>query len=334
MSTPRVFVSIRPSLHERLFTSAADDSLHSIGHVMLQKPDRNLTSAELAARLPGFDAVVAGWGTPVFTDDVLRAGDRLRLIAHTAGSIKRMLPPAVFERGVAVTHAASAVAPAVAEMALTLVLMMLRGVHHHNRLLKEGDWRATQSLPMGQEVSRQRIGVVGAGYIGRCFIELLTALGADVLVYDPYLSKNRSLELGARQVDLADLLSQCAIISLHAPATAETRHMIGARELSLLQDGAILINTARGSIVDQDALLSELQTGRISAALDVYDEEPLPAENPFRELDNVLMTPHISGACVQARRRQSWAVVSELQRFFSGQGLQYEVTREMLDIMA
>jgi phosphoglycerate dehydrogenase-like enzyme len=301
---------------------------------MFHSEERDLTSDELAARISGFDVVVTGWGTPPFTDEVLAAADRLRLIAHSAGSIKRMLPPAVFERGIAVTHAASAIAPAVAEMSLLLTLLMLRQAHRHHQALKAGDWASARALPLGQELAGQSVGVVGAGYTGRCFIKLLRALDAEVWVYDPYLGHERAAELGVRKVGLDELLSNCPIVSLQAPATPETYHMIGARELSLLQDGAILINTARAWLVDQDALLAELRTGRIHAALDVFDQEPLPPDHPLRELDNVFLTPHIAGATVQARHRQGRVVVDEIRRFLNNEPLQYQITREMLDIMA
>jgi len=326
-----------------LFTPQTDRALRELGRVVFydfhdfhdfHDKERNLTSGELAQRIPGFDVVVTGWGSPRFTDEVLAAADRLRLVAHTAGSIKHMLPRLVFERGITVTHAASAIAPAVAEMSLLLTLLMLRQAHCYNQALKVGNWEDARSLPMGQEIAGQRVGVVGAGYTGRCFIKLLHAVGAEVWVYDPYLSEARAAELGAHQVGLDELLSQCPVVSMQAPATDETYHMIGARELGLLQDDAIFVNTARSWVVDQDALLAELRKGRIRAALDVFDQEPLPLDNSFRELDNVFMMPHIAGASLQARHRQGRFIVEEIRRFLSGQPLWYQVTAEMLDTMA
>jgi phosphoglycerate dehydrogenase-like enzyme len=329
-----MFVALRPSLYRQLFTAESDRMLREIGRVVFQDEERNLTSAELAQRVSGFDAVVTGWGTPALTDEVLWAADRLRLITHTAGSIKQLLPPAVFERGIAVTHAAGAIAPAVAELSLMLTLLMLRQAHIHDRILRAGDWRAARELTIGQELAGQRIGVVGAGYTGRCFIKHLRALDAEVWVYDPYLADERAVALGMRKVDLHTLLSSCRVVSLQAPPTRETYHMIGAGELRALQDGAILINTARATLVDQAALLSELRTGRISAALDVFDQEPLPEDNPFRALPNVFMTPHIAGASLQARHRQGQAIVEELARFAAGRPLQWLVTADMLETMA
>lgn len=330
-----IYVSLRPSLYQGLFPPDADQALRGLGQVVFHDEERNLTSDELAQRISGFDIVITGWGTPPFTDDVLAAADRLRLIAHTAGSVKRMLPREVFERGIAVTHAAAAIAPAVAEMSLLLTLLMLRRAHKLDQMLKAGrPWNEVKEAGMGQELAGQRVGVVGAGYTGRCFIRLLRALDAEVWVYDPYLSPDRAAELGVHKASLDELLSSCPIVSLQAPATQETYHMIGARELSLLQDGAIFINTARAWLVDQDALLAELRSGRIHAALDVFDPEPLPPDSPFRQLDNVFITPHIAAATIQARHRQGRTIVEEVQRFLNGDPLRYQITLEALDIMA
>jgi phosphoglycerate dehydrogenase-like enzyme len=331
---PKILVAFRPSLYKELFAPEAEQALLELGEVTFHDQEANLSSADLASRVPGFDAVLTSWGSPRFTDEVLDAADQLKIVAHTAGSIIRMLPPPVFEKGIAVTHAASAIAGAVADLSLAFTMLLLRRVHLHNLLLKAGDWGRARDLDMGQEVSGVRVGVVGAGYTGRCFIKLLRALDAEVWVYDPYLGDERAAELGVTKAGLDDLFSECAVVSVQAPSTAETRHMIGARQLGLLRDGACFVNTARSWVIDYDALLAELQTGRIQAALDVYDQEPLPAENPFRELDNVIMTPHIAGASVQARLRQGRWTVEELQRFFAGEPLLYGVTIDMLETMA
>jgi phosphoglycerate dehydrogenase-like enzyme len=164
---------------------------------------------------------------------------------------------------------------------------------------------------------------------------MVRGLGVETYVFDPYAGDELLVELDAERADsLEQLLSQCTAVALHAPATAETRHMIGQRQLSLMPDGAVLINTARASLIDSEALLAELRTGRISAALDVFDQEPLPADSSFRRLDNVLLTPHIASHTPQTHHRQGEVTVEEIRRFALGQPLRYAVTREMLATMA
>ena len=331
---PTILVTLRSELYAELFTPDADARLRKLAALTFNTDERNWSSDKLASQISGYDAVITGWGTPKFTDAVLNASPELKLIAHSAGSIKAMLPPAVFERGIAVTHAASAIAPAVAELTLMLIMLSLRPVHKLDQTLKSGTWAQAKNMLMGQEIAGQRIGVVGAGYTGHCVIQLLRAVGAEVWAYDPYLTDVRAAELDVRKADLNTLLSECLIVTLQAPPTEETYHMIGAPQLALLQDGAVFINTARAHLVDQAALLAELQTGRFVAALDVFDPEPLPDDSPFRALENVVLTPHIAGASRQARVRQGTIIVDEIERFFGGETLRYRVTREILDIMA
>ena len=332
---PSALVLVRPSLFQVLFTSKADAELRSLANVTYNDAEQDWTSRELACQIDDYEVVVTGWGSPRFTDEVLDAAKSLELVAHSAGSIKRMLPAPVFGRGVRVTHAAAAIAPAVAEMSLLLLMMLLRRPHLMDRRLREGLPRNhARNETMGQELAGTRVGVVGAGYTGRCFIGLLRCMGADVWVFDPYLRDEEAGAMGVTKAGLHDLLAECPAVSLQASATAETHHMIGSQELGLLQDGAILVNTARSWLIDEVALLSELESGRIQAALDVFDQEPLPPDHPFRRLENVLLTPHVAGATTQARRRQGQTVVDEIRRFLGSEPLQYEVTREMLETMA
>jgi phosphoglycerate dehydrogenase-like enzyme len=332
---PRILVLTPPALYQRLFTPATDAALRALGDVNFHTRATDLTAAELAAVIGDYDAVMTGWGSPTFTEPVLTAAVRLQLIAHSAGSIKKLLPPPVFERDIAVTHAAAAMGRSVAEMSLTLILMLLRRVPDFDRSLKAGEpWSQTRQVGWGQDLRGLPVGVVGAGHVGREVIALLQAVGADVAVYDPYLSAETAQTLGVRPARLDDLLRTCPVVTLHAPPTDETRHMIGARELCLLADDAIFINTARSWLVDEAALLAELQSGRIRAALDVFDQEPLPPDHPFRSLDNVVLLPHIAAKTIQADQRISQIIVDEIGRFFNGEPLLYRVTGDRLATMA
>lgn len=331
---PTVLVLPPPELYRELFTPEADAALQGLADVIFNERDGSWSSSDLAAGVSEFDAVITGWGSPTFTDEVLDAADRLRLVAHSAGSVKHLLPSRVFERGIAVTSSAVALAPAVAEFALLLVFLGLRPVHRYERSMRKGDWDGPKVYGPGQEFVGQRIGVIGASYVGRHFIGLARGLGAEVWVYDPYLSPEEAATLGVRQTDLHHLMAHCPVVSIHAPTTPQTHHMIGGDELRLMPDNALLVNTARSWVVDQDALLAELKTGRIRAALDVFDQEPLPSDSPLRQLDNVVVTPHIAGATVQARFRQGDVVVAELRRFFAGESLHHEITLERLPILA
>ncbi|MGW2112427.1 NAD(P)-dependent oxidoreductase, partial [Streptomyces sp. NPDC001948] len=175
-----------------------------------------------------------------------------------------------------------------------------------------------------------RIGVIGASRTGRAYIALARAMGARVSVTDPYLSAADAEELGVERVPLEALLAHSRIVAVHAPVTEETHRMIGAGQLALMPDGAGLVNTARSWLVDEDALLAELATGRLDAAIDVFDDEPLPAGHPFRALPNVLLTPHQAAGSVECRQRLGTSAVDEVLRLLAGRPPVHAVTADAL----
>lgn len=334
-NSPTMLVAIRPALYHELISPEMDAQLRQLGTLIFQESEDNLTSTELAQIIAGCDAVITGWGTPSFTDAVLANADQLKLIVHSAGSIKNLLPPPVFEKGIRVSHVAAAMAPAVAELTLLLIMLSLRQIHRIDNAMKHHTpWDVAKKMGMSHEIREKRIGIVGAGYTGKYVIQTLKPFETDLWVYDPYLSEEEAVALGVKKVNLEKLLRECPIVTLQAPSTDATYRMIGAEQFSWLQDGAIFINTARSHLVDESALLAELKSGRISAALDVFEQEPLPENSPFRTLDNVIITPHIAATTYQTRQRQGQIATDEILRFFTDGTLRYEVTRDMLETMA
>lgn len=184
------------------------------------------------------------------------------------------------------------------------------------------------------EIAGTRVGILGCGYVGQRAVRLFKAVGADVWVYDPYLPQTRVAALGVTQADLDTILHTSQVISVHLPSTNETRQLLSAERLALIQDGAIFINTARSWVLDEPALIAELATGRLWAALDVFEQEPLPVDHPLRQMANVVLSPHIAGRTVESYRNLLATVVQEISRYQAGQPLLYQVTREMLTTMA
>jgi phosphoglycerate dehydrogenase-like enzyme len=280
------------------------------------------------------DVAVTGWRSARLTAELLAAAPRLRLIAHTAGSVKGLIDPSAWDRGIAVTHAAAMIADAVAEMCLQLALLCLRRTHELDRGMRAGKtWDELRAWP-GELLGGKKVGLVGAGYVARKHLRLLQPFNCDVLVYDPYLSDEAARELGVRKVDLDTLFRECKVVSNHAPITPETRELIGESQLALLGQGSVFVNTARAYTVDYAALLRELRTGRFYAALDVFEKEPLAAGSPFFDLPNVILTPHAAGHSLDSHVAQGQAMVDEIERFLGGQPLKYRVTREQLAVMA
>jgi len=285
--------------------------------------------------IAGVDGCITGWGSCRLTKDILDAAPHLKIIVHAAGSVKPIVSDAVWEKGIKVTSAAVSIAIGVAEHTLGLMLSAMKKNYWLNESIHQGGWKDETELAKVKEIYDITIGVVGAGHVGRYFIKLLQNFEVKILLYDPFISKKEAEKLGATKAGkLEDLISQVDILSLHAPNLSETRHIINKANLKLLKDGAILINTARGALIDERALYNELKSGRITACLDVTDPDPPTADNPLRKLPNVIFTPHIAGAVANNIFRQGKLAVTELERFFSGKPLLYPVNREDLSRIA
>ena len=335
MSRIHVLVTIPQPLRDTVLDHETLAELTTFADVTYNEEGRNWNEAELVERLPGVDAILASWGLARLTPDLLAQADRLGLVAYAAGSVRPFVTDAVYERGIRVTHAAARIADSVADVTLLLAMMGLRKPQDFDRRLKAVEaWPEKRDIDT-YEIRGKRVGLLGLGYVGRRSAALFQAVGAEVWAYDPYLAQAEAAALGVRLVSKEELLRECRVISVHLPSTDETRHMLGARELALIPDGAVFINTARASVVDQEALLRELQTGRFWAALDVFDPEPLPVDSPLRQLDNVLLTPHIAGLTRDSYFGMGREMVAEIRRqFVDGAPLRYEITRERLAQMA
>lgn len=278
----------------------------------------------LEGRLADLEILITGWGCPAVDVPLLDAMPKLRAVLHAAGSVKGHLCPEVWERGVAVSSAASANAVPVAEYTLGAILLAGKGAFGlRERYRRERGFELGFIHPDVGNYGRT-VGIIGASRIGRQVIDLLRPLDFNVQVYDPYAED-------VDVVDLATLLSTSDIVSVHAPSTPETYRMIGREQLALMPDGATLINTARGQLVDTEALTAELLSGRLAAILDVTDPEPLPPGSPLFSLPNAFLTPHVAGSHGNELTRLGACVADELQRFLAGDPLRFPVTLADLD---
>lgn len=336
MARSNILVLPRKSLYQKLFDPAADTLLKSLGQVRFNDSEAEWNSEELAARVPDTDVLITGWGSARITDGVLGKANKLKLVAHSAGSVKFLLDEKLFDRGIRVCTSAAAMVSPVSEMTAMMCLLMLRPLHKIDAAMRAGgSWAELKVTGVYDELSSQTVGVVGAGQIGKRVIHLLRAWDIPVKVFDPFYTEAQAEAAGAmRCSSLDELLPQCRLVTLHAPILPETKHMIGAKQLALMPTGSILINTARAWLVDMPALAAELRAGRLQAATDVFDTEPLPVDDPWRSMPNSFITPHIASYTKQAFLRQGRFAVEETARFTKGENLKWEVTAPMLKTMA
>lgn len=271
------------------------------------------------------ELLITGWGTPRIGAVELAAMPKLRYVVHAAGTVKTFLAAEVFNRGIQVSSAAVANAIPVAEYTLASIIMGLKRAPRFQAQLSTGDsFRDLRGMPPIGSFG-VTVGIVGASQVGRKVMELLQNFDLRTVVYDPYLSPQDAEFFGVERLELDQLCRESQVVSLHAPATDETARMIGAPQLAAMRDGTVLINTARGSLLDTEALVPEVSSGRLDAFLDVTEPEPLPKDSELYRLTNVFITPHIAGAMGNEVRRLGQQAISELQRLARGEKFQYSV---------
>ena len=202
---------------------------------------------------------------------------------------------------------------AVAELAIAFVMALARNLVSNDGYVRSGAWQRERKAPLGMDIAGKRLGLIGMGGIGRCTARAATALGMDVVYYKPTRDLAAEASGIARYAGRDEVLATADFVSLHLPLTAETRGTIGAAELARMKRGAFLVNTARGAILDEAALVDALSSGHLAgAALDVMTEEPLPPAHPFCTLPNVILQPHAAGATRETRRRMEEAATRNL----------------------
>jgi len=332
----KVLVTVPKPLLEEISKPEDRARLERFAEVVYNDKDRNLTQEELREMIRGVDACITGWGSPRFTKEVLDNADKLKIIGHAAGSVKPYVTEEVFKRGVVVVNAADAIAISVAEFTLAMILNCLRRIPDFIHAMKNKNWDfRKQHKFFTYDLRGKCIGVVGFGRIARYLVDLLKPFEVEILVYDPHVPADTIHSFGCKAVDLDTLLKESDVVTIHAALTEETHHMIGERELRLMKRTAYLINTARGAVIDEKALLKALKEGWIAgAALDVFEKEPLPKESELYELENVYLTPHIAGPSDERRHSLFGVIVEEFERFFTGRSLRYKVEPETLKFRA
>ncbi|MBB6569474.1 hydroxyacid dehydrogenase [Kribbella sandramycini] len=320
-----VMLALNDASRARVLVPAVRARLDAVATVLPVSPRGGfLDDPAVAAALPEVDVLLTGWGCPKITPEVLDAAPKLQAILHAAGSVKSIVDPSAFDRGIQVSSAAFANALPVAEF--TVAAIVLSGKRAF-RLAAQYRIERSKADPHGMPGSYgTTVGLLGASRIARLVADRLRTYDLKVLISDPYLNADEAAGLGAELVSNDELFRRSDILSVHAPLLPETVGLVDAHLLGLLKDGSVVINTARGKIIDAAALERECVSGRLDAVLDVTDPEPLPADSPLLDLPNVFITPHVAGAVGNEIARLGELAVSELEHLAAGRPLQHAIS--------
>lgn len=312
---------------DKYFPSDLTDRIKPFGTVEFCPVEHEITEDELCLLAPDATVLLTHWGAPQITEKYLTANPALKLIAHCAGTVAHIASEATFRAGIPCISANSVMSDYVAEAVLGLIISSMRSFKENDLLLQNGIW--TKNNPSSSLID-STVGLAGLGNVGKSLLRLLAPFGTEVLVYDPYISDSTLSAFPFAKRAAFEKVLGADVVSVHASQTNETYHMIDRKAFSLMKEGAVFINTARGSLVDTEAAAEMIKEKQLRAAFDVYEQEEGPQEN-LAHIDSVILQPHI--AALPAGAKMTEKVINDIIRFLSGKdtllNVSYEQFRHM-----
>lgn len=313
------------AVFQTFFGEDEKKALAQIGTVRWNTLGRQFTQAELGEALRDVAICITGWGTVPLTQEVLQHANALKLVAHTGGSVKPYVTDAVYEKGIRVVSGNEVFAESVAESVVAYALASLRQIPFHSQNLAAGIWPDSFE---NRGLLRRSVGIIGYGMIARYAVQMLAAFHCPIQVFSRHIQQAELDRYGIKQATLSEIFTSCDVISLHSGMTRENHHLISEPLLRSMKPGALLINTARGAIIDEAALCRVLaDRPDITAALDVYETEPLPAGHALQACPNTLLMPHMGGPTIDQRLTVTRSVTQDICRFLAGQPMSCEISQ-------
>ena len=318
---------------EKIFSEKYYERMRKLGELKIYDADSYDDKDYVRNFVAGSTIIVTTWGSPVIDKEILDACPDLKAVIHAAGSIKPVISDEFIARRIRITNSAVAIGEGVAETALGFAISACKGFYQLNRDTSSGIWREN-AFDTVIDFYDINVGVISGGYVGRHMVKLLKNFHVNIYMYDPILTAEQISAIGAEKVSLEELLAKCDVVSVHAPSIPETDNMLHKGNLCLMKDKAVLINTARGSVINEQDLIDELKTGRLFACIDVTNPEPPVEDNELRRLDNVILTPHIAGTVSNGLKRIALHACEELERLVGGERMRTEVNLDELARLA
>lgn len=340
MSRPKVLYVPTEAHTQLVFRDEVFQRMLDLFEVDVNDAGRELEPEEVAQRVTGCEALVTGWGSRGLAEAGLANAPNLRIVAHSAGSPRflashEMIDRYFIPRRITIFSANGAIALNVAEATVGMLIMTARQWIEHNRYYHEtGGWGSPDLPRNGQYLRGCKLGIVSASAVGREVVRLLRGWDIHFLCYDPFLTEEAANDLGVERVGLNELFERADHVTIHAPKLPTTDKVIGRDQLRRLRDGAALVNTARGSVIDEEALIEEAQTGRIFVALDVTEPEPPAPDHPFQYLPNAFLSPHTAGAGHCGYLKIGETTLKALEDCFAGRPVEGAVDLSRWEITA
>lgn len=328
----KFFISMpRGEVTDTFFTSKVMEKLREQGEVICNTTDHNLDADEIVQMAYSADVIICGWGTVKFTKDLVKRLPNLKIIAYTAGSMAPVVEKETFETGVVALTGNYIFAQSVAEGCLTYTLCALREIEKYMNIVRNGGWRSESFYNRG--LIGKKVGLIGFGEIAKQFVKLLKPFEVEILVNSSHVSLEETKAYGVSVATKEEIFSECDIVSLHMSLTEKTVGVIDRKLLEMLKPDAVFVNTARGRIVDCEALEELLSEGRFSAALDVFHQEPLDEDSVLRKLKNVVLLPHMGGPTIDMRENIALSFIKDFKAYKENRPMKNVFKPESLQYM-
>ena len=333
---PRILIPIRKVFKNRFLAPAVMERLHGIGEIEVVEDPAELPRDEYVDLYRDRDIILTTWNTPMIDRDVLEAASEVRLISHCGGEVRPFITPELFNLRPDITlcNVSRVMSQPVAEYVLCVVLAQMRSLFKFREWVKEdGNWWQYEES-WNTSLLHKKVGIIGLGQIARELIKLLEPFDVELVIFSDYMSDEEAAAQGFKQVSMEEIFSTCDVISLHAASTPANRHKINRDLLKLIKPGAVFVNSARGMLVDEEALIDELRTGRFKAAIDITFPEPPAEDSPFRDLPNLILTPHIAGPTPDQQIWMMEEAVDNIEAFLGGGQIRGLIDKARFSYMA
>lgn len=324
-------------IFDTFFTPENIDLAKSLGDIIWNETNKRLNIEEVKDKIADCDVYVTTWGVPPLDEEILKYAPDIKLLCHLCGTVVPVMSDEMWKKGIRVISGNDYFAESVAEGTIAYMLTSLREIPQYSYNLKvKKQWKDTGNPKPTQGLLGQTVGIVSYGAIAKHLVRMLQVFRVKIKVYDIVpIPEEDKVKYGIEQVSLEEVFATSDIVTVHTPYNDSTYHLIDKKYLSLIKEGGLFINTSRGAVIDQSALVEELNTGRFSAVLDVYEKEPPEQDDPIYNCPNLIMIPHMGGPTTNLRSVITHDLLLEAKNFIDNGGdLPHEITREKAEQMS
>lgn len=317
---------------DTFITKKVKEQLRELGDVRENPFSVDLTVDELIHEAQQAEVLISGWGTAFLQSEHIEKMPNLKIIAHTGASVATLVDSGVCDCGVRVLSGNGVFAKSVAEGCLCYTLAALRELEKYVGLVRRGGWREENFTNRG--LIGKRVGLIGFGEIAKYYAQLLEWFDVTLLVHSTHLSEVEAQEYHVQKASLEEIFSTCDVVSIHSALTPKTEKMITKELMMRMKPNALLVNTARGKVVDEVAMTQLLGEKRFFAAIDVFSKEPIDVDDPLRKMENALLIPHMGGPTIDMREIVTLELIKDLKRFQAGETLRTEISQDWIKRMS